>query len=92
VRARKDLESGARGYRKLARLCANLVAPGGLLCIASCSHAISVERFQQECAIGIARAARTARLIRSAGAAPDHPIHPMLPETAYLKSLVYHLE
>jgi 23S rRNA (cytosine1962-C5)-methyltransferase len=92
VRARKDLESGARGYRKLARLCANLVAPGGLLCIASCSHAISVERFQQECAIGTARSARTARLIRSAGAAPDHPIHPMLPETAYLKSLVYHLE
>ncbi len=92
VRARKDLESGARGYRKLARLCANLVAPGGLLCIASCSHAISAERFQQECAIGIARASRTGRIIRSSGAAPDHPIHPMLPETAYLKSLVYHLD
>jgi 23S rRNA (cytosine1962-C5)-methyltransferase len=92
VRARKDLEAGARGYRKLARLCAELVSPGGLLCIASCSHAISAERFQQECAIGIHRTGRQARLIRVSGAGPDHPVHPMLPETAYLKSLVYCLD
>lgn len=92
VRARKDLESGARGYRKLARLAAALVNRRGYLCIASCSHAISAERFQTECSIGIARAGRTAKLIRAAGAAPDHPVHPMLPETAYLKSLVYQLD
>lgn len=92
VRARKDLEAGARGYRKLARLCAQLVSPGGFLCIASCSHAISAERFQEECAIGIQRTGRQARIIRSSGAGPDHPVHPMLPETAYLKSLVYQLD
>lgn len=92
VRARKDLEAGARGYRKLARLCAALVAPRGLLCIASCSHAISAERFQQECAIGIHRTGRQSRLIRASGAGPDHPVHPMLPETAYLKSLVYYMD
>lgn len=92
VRARKDLEAGARAYRKLARLCAGLVSPQGLLCIASCSHAISAERFQQECAIGIHRSGRQARLIRASGAGPDHPVHPMLPETAYLKSLVYFLD
>lgn len=92
VRARKDLEAGARGYRKLARLCAQLVSPGGFLCIASCSHAISAERFQEECAIGIHRTGRQARLIRASGAGPDHPVHPMLPETAYLKSFVYQLD
>jgi 23S rRNA (cytosine1962-C5)-methyltransferase len=92
VRSRKDLESGARGYRKLAKLAAPLVAPCGFLCLSSCSHGIDADRFQQECAAGIARAGRTARLIRAAGAAPDHPVHPMLPETAYLKSLVYQLD
>jgi 23S rRNA (cytosine1962-C5)-methyltransferase len=92
VRSKKDLESGARGYRKLARLAAALVTPGGFLCLASCSHAIGLERFQQECAQGIVRAGRSARLIRTSGAAPDHPVHPMLPETAYLKSLVYQLD
>jgi 23S rRNA (cytosine1962-C5)-methyltransferase len=92
ARSKKDLESGARGYRKLARLAAPLVAPGGFLCLASCSHAIDAARFQTECALGISRADRTARLIRAAGAAADHPVHPMLPETAYLKSLTYQLD
>ena len=89
VRARKDLEAGARAYRKLARLGASVVARRGFLLLASCSHNMPAERFQDECAAGIARAGRSASLIRSAGAGADHPIHPMLPETAYLKALVY---
>lgn len=92
ARSKKDLESGARGYRKLARLAAPLVAPGGFLCLSSCSHAIDLTRFQTESALGIARADRNARLIRSAGAAGDHPVHPQLPETAYLKSLTFQLD
>ncbi len=92
VRARKDLESGARAYRKLARLAASLTAPAGFLFLASCSHNMPSDRFAAECAIGIARAGRSARLIRQAGAGPDHPVHPMLPETAYLKALVYALD
>ena len=92
VRARKDLEPGAKAYRKLARLAAQVVAPGGFLLLASCSHNIPVERFAAECAAGIARAPRQATLIRQAGAGPDHPVHPMLPETAYLKALVYALD
>jgi 23S rRNA (cytosine1962-C5)-methyltransferase len=92
VKSRKDLEPGAKAYRKLARLSARVAAPGGLLLLASCSHNIPLERFAQECAAGIARADRRARLIRTAGAGPDHPVHPMLPETAYLKALVYALD
>jgi len=87
--SRKDLEVAARAYRKLARLSAVIVAPGGFLMLASCSHNISLERFGIECAAGIGRAGRSAALIREAGAGPDHPVHPMLPETAYLKALVY---
>jgi 23S rRNA (cytosine1962-C5)-methyltransferase len=92
VRARKDLESGARAYRKLARLAAQVISPEGFLMLASCSHNMPADRFRAECATGIARAGRRASLIRDAGAGPDHPIHPMLPETAYLKALAYALE
>lgn len=87
--SRKDIESGARAYRKLARLAASLVTPGGYLMLASCSHNMAAERFALECAAGIGRAGRSARLIRQAGAGPDHPVHPMLLETAYLKALAY---
>ncbi len=87
--SRKDIEAGARAYRKLARLAAALVAPSGYLMLASCSYNMDAERFALECAAGLVRAGRTARLIRQAGAGTDHPVHPMLPETAYLKSLAY---
>ena len=92
VRARKDLEPGAKAYRKLARLAASVVAPKGFLLLASCSHNISMERFATECAAGISRTGRRCALIRQAGAGPDHPVHPLLPETAYLKALVYALD
>jgi 23S rRNA (cytosine1962-C5)-methyltransferase len=92
VKSRKDIEAGARAYRRLARLSARVTAPGGFLLLASCSHNIAMERFQIECAAGIARAGRRASLIRHVGAGPDHPVHPMLPETAYLKALVYAME
>ena len=92
VRARKDLEPGAKAYRKLARLAASITAPGGFLLLASCSHNIPMERFAAECAAGIGRAERRTSLIRQAGAGADHPVHPMLPETAYLKALVYALD
>lgn len=92
VKAKKDLEPGAKAYRKLARLAASVTAPGGFLLLASCSHNMPPDRFAMECAIGVARAGREASLLRQAGAAADHPVHPMLLETAYLKALVYALD
>lgn len=92
ARSRKDLEPAARAYRKLARLAAGLVEPGGFLLLASCSHNVPLDRFADECGAGIARAGRKAGLIRSAGAGPDHPVHPMLPESSYLKALVYSVQ
>jgi 23S rRNA (cytosine1962-C5)-methyltransferase len=92
VKARKDLEPGAKAYRKLARLAAEITAPGGLLLMSSCSHNIPLDRFGAECAAGILKSGRNASLIHVAGAGSDHPMHPLLPETAYLKALVYALD
>lgn len=92
VKSRKDLEAGAKAYRKLARMAARLVAPNGFLFLASCSHNIPPERFASECALGLQRSERRARLIHQSGAGADHPVHPMLPESAYLKAVVYALD
>ena len=86
VRSKKDLGAGLRGYRKLARLAASVVAPRGLLFIASCSHNVGVPEFADAVRRGAADAGRSGRVLQSAGAAPDHPVHPFLPESAYLKS------
>jgi 23S rRNA (cytosine1962-C5)-methyltransferase len=92
VRSKSDLAAGAKGYRKMARLAAALVEPGGFLFAASCSHNIDAARFHEEIARGVQAADRAGRVIRSAGAAPDHPVHPELPESAYLKALVFQLD
>ena len=92
VKSQKDLQTGAGGYRKVARLGAALVAPGGFLFVASCSHNMPVERFAVEVARGLGQAGRTGRIIRQSGAAPDHPVHPMLPESAYLKAQVLQID
>jgi 23S rRNA (cytosine1962-C5)-methyltransferase len=92
AKSRKDIETAARAYRKLARMAAGVVEQGGILTLASCSHHIDGERFHAECAAGIHQAKRSARLLRTSGADVDHPVHPHLPETAYLKALTFALD
>ena len=87
VSARRELKPGLRAYRKLARLCASLVARDGFLIIASCSHNVDEAAFADAVARGLADAGRDARILRRSGAGADHPVHPALPETAYLKCL-----
>ncbi|HEX6841866.1 MAG TPA: class I SAM-dependent rRNA methyltransferase [Stellaceae bacterium] len=86
VKSKKDLGPGLRGYRKLARLAATLVTPGGVLFLASCSHNVEPPDFAEAVRRGLEDAGRSGRILRSAGAAPDHPVHPWLPESAYLKA------
>lgn len=86
------LPQGLRAYERLARLGAGLVAPGGWLVLCSCSHAADPENFHRANARGIGRAGRNAQLVHSGRAGPDHPSHMALPETSYLKAMVYRLD
>ena len=58
VRSKKDLGAGLRGYRKLMRLAAARVAPGGFLFAASCSHHVTPEAFAAELAHALGDARR----------------------------------
>ena len=92
VKSKRDLKSGSRGYRKLARLAARVVAPGGILLIASCSHNLSIDLFNEQVVRGVADARRTGCILMKSGASPDHPLHPGLPESAYLKATTFQLD
>jgi 23S rRNA (cytosine1962-C5)-methyltransferase len=92
VRSKKELKPGLRGYRKLARACGPLVAEDGILAISCCSHNVPEDAFADELRRGLRDAGRGGRLLRRGGAGPDHPSHPALPESAYLKCLVYALD
>jgi 23S rRNA (cytosine1962-C5)-methyltransferase len=92
AKSRKDVPAALKGYRKLARAAAQVVAPKGILFVASCSHNVEPGPFAEEVARGVSEAGRAARILRVAGAAADHPLHPHLPESAYLKALTLALD
>ena len=92
ARAKREVGAALRGYRKLARLAAQLTAPSGFLFMASCSHNVGAAEFTEAVRHGLADAGRGARILRSTGASPDHPVHPSLPESAYLKALTLTLD
>lgn len=92
VKSRKDLAAGIRGYRKLMRLAAALVAPKGYLFIASCSHNVDRPTFDDQVSRGLVDANRRGRILLSSGAAADHPVHPALPESVYLKASLLQLD
>lgn len=89
IKSRKDMNVGMKGYAKLAKLAAGLVAPGGTLFFASCSHHADVAELAATVAESLARSKRPFQLVRTAGAGVDHPVHPFLPETGYLKALTF---
>ena len=91
AKSRRDQPAALKGYAKLARLAAALVAPGGFLFLASCSHHVAAGEFADAAVWGIGRARREARILFRGGAGPDHPVHPMLPESAYLKAMLFQL-
>jgi 23S rRNA (cytosine1962-C5)-methyltransferase len=73
-----------KAQRHLARSAVALLEPGGILVQASCSHAVSGEKYLKALLQGLADAGRRGTLIHRGGAGPDHPVHPMLPQSAYL--------
>lgn len=89
--AKTALDAGLRAYERIARLASNVVEPGGILGLCSCSHAADLGSFRAACIRGIGKAGRQGRLIHTGFAGPDHPTHPHLAESGYLKALFFAL-
>jgi 23S rRNA (cytosine1962-C5)-methyltransferase len=92
VRAKREIKSGSKGYRKLTRLAARLVERDGWLAVASCSHHVSADMLLEQIRLGLNDAGREGKVVRRSGAGPDHPLHPGLPESAYLKFVCLRLD
>ncbi len=91
AKSKKDVGAASKGYRKLAKLAAAHVKAGGFFFMASCSHAITRERFDEEVAAGLQEAGRQGAILARVGADMDHPTHPALPESNYLKGVIWHV-
>jgi 23S rRNA (cytosine1962-C5)-methyltransferase len=91
AKTKRDLDSALRGYKELNLRALKMLRPGGVLVTCSCSYHVGQASFVQMLASAALDAHRNLRLIEIRGQAKDHPILPNVPETAYLKCLIAHV-
>src|SRR5579883_2490822 len=89
AKTRKNLETALRGYKELNLRALKMLRPGGVLVTCSCSYHVSPAEFLSVVAQAARDAHRTARLIEQRGQARDHPMLLNVPETSYLKCLIF---
>jgi 23S rRNA (cytosine1962-C5)-methyltransferase len=85
----KALPRALTAYRALHRACAEVLAPAGIFCAASCSSHVDAETFLgtlDDAVLG-PRHLRGCQLsvLELRGAGPDHPVPAAFPEGRYLK-------
>jgi len=83
--SKNSLVMARRSYLRLHSLAAQVVAPGGLLCAASCSSHLDRREFLTLVKTGAHQAGRRFILEAYTGAGLDHPTLPVFPEGDYLK-------
>lgn len=89
AKSRKSVDQALVGYQNLARHGLDVLEENGILVTCSCSGLVSEEDFRSAVLRALRQKRRAARLLWSLGASPDHPVHPAMPETRYLKVLVW---
>lgn len=86
---KQHIPSALRGYAEINRRGLQLLGDCGILVTASCSHHISEYMLADVVVREAQRAGCRVRLFARGMQSPCHPIYAPMPETAYLKLLLY---
>jgi 23S rRNA (cytosine1962-C5)-methyltransferase len=89
TKSRSAREGALRGYKEINRRALQLLGPGGVLISCSCSHHVSEAELLELIAEASLDTGRTLRVLERRTQAQDHPILLTVPETLYLKCLVF---
>ena len=89
AKTKRDLEKAFRGYKELNLRAMKMLRPGGILVTCSCSFHVSAADFLEVVADAACDAHKSLRLLENRGQAKDHPVLLNVPETSYLKCLIF---
>jgi 23S rRNA (cytosine1962-C5)-methyltransferase len=92
AKSRKALEGAVRGYNEINLRALQILEPGGILVTCSCSHHMSEAELLSTVASASLDAGRRLRVLERRTQSLDHPILLTVPETHYLKCLVFEAE
>jgi len=85
AKSRSAVAQALRGYREVNRRAMRLLAPGGVLLTASCSHHVHRDEFMAMLVEAAGDSGRRLVLERVLGQGEDHPDVLTIPESSYLK-------
>jgi 23S rRNA (cytosine1962-C5)-methyltransferase len=91
AKSRRDLDSALRGYKELNLRALKMLRPGGVLVTCSCSYHVAEEKLLAVVAEAARDAHQNLRLLEKRGPAKDHPMAVQIPESAYLKVLIFYV-
>ena len=89
AKSRKQIDAAARGYKDINVRALRMLEPGGVLVTCSCSHHVSEAMLLEIVAEASLDTGRTLRVLERRTQASDHPILLTVPETLYLKCLIF---
>ena len=89
TKSRGALEGATRGYKEINLRALRLLGPGGVLVSCSCSHHMSEAHLLEIVAAAALDSGKRLRVIERRTQSRDHPILLTVPETHYLKCLIF---
>jgi 23S rRNA (cytosine1962-C5)-methyltransferase len=89
TKARSGLEGAARGYKEINLRALQLLSRGGILVSCSCSHHMAEARLLEIIASAALDCGKQLRVLERRTQSQDHPILLTVPETHYLKCLIF---
>jgi 23S rRNA (cytosine1962-C5)-methyltransferase len=89
TKSRESLEQAARGYKEINLRALRLLNSGGILVSCSCSHHMSEAHLFETVAQAALDCGKRLRVLERRTQAHDHPVLLTVPETHYLKCLIF---
>ena len=89
TKSRSALEGAARGYKEINLRALRLLQTGGILVSCSCSHHMTEAHLLEVIASAALDCGKQLRVLERRTQAQDHPILLTVPETHYLKCLIF---
>jgi 23S rRNA (cytosine1962-C5)-methyltransferase len=91
AKTKRDLDKARSGYKELNLRALKMLGPGGIFVTCSCSFHVSAADFLEIVADAARDAHKSLRLLESEGQGKDHPALLNVPETSYLKCLMFYV-
>jgi len=91
AKSKRDVETALRGYKELNLRALKMLKPEGILVTCSCSYHVSAADLLATVAEASRDAHRELRLLENRAQSKDHPILTGVPETGYLKSMIFYV-